>query len=204
MEDYIIGALILTSIVGLSFIVERGLALRWGKVIPPGVESALENCRTGEDVATLKQVCLGQPSPLGRLLVVAVEHLDWTREEAVDALQTRARHEVVKLERGLIILEIIVGIGPLLGLTGTIFGMIKLFGGLGEVGLGDSSKFADGISTVLVATLLGLLVAIPSLIAWSYYNRKVERMAVEMATFCDDFLRRQYRLRRNTIGGKAS
>jgi biopolymer transport protein ExbB len=196
MEDYIIGALILTSIVGLTFIVERGLALRWSKVIPPGVESALENCRTQEDVAMLKQVSLGQPSPLGRLLVVAIENLDWTREEAVDALQTRARHEVVKLERGLVILEIIVGIGPLMGLTGTIFGMIQLFAGLNAVGLGDNSKFADGISTVLVATLLGLLVAIPSLIAWSYYNRKVERMAVEMATFCDDFLRRQYRLRR--------
>jgi len=196
METYIIGALILTSIVGLAFIVERGLALRWSKVIPPGVESALQNCRTGEDVETLKQVCLGQPSPLGRLLVVAVEHLDWSREETVDALQTRARHEVVKLERGLVILEIIVGIGPLMGLTGTIFGMIKLFGGLSQAGLGDNSAFAAGIAIALNATLLGLIVAIPSLIAWSYYNRKVERMAVEMATFCDEFLRRQYRLRR--------
>jgi biopolymer transport protein ExbB len=197
METYIIFALILTSIVGLTFIVERGLALRWSKVIPPGVESALQNCRTVEDVATLKQVCLGQPSPLGRLLVVAIEHLDWTRDETVDALQTRARHEVVKLERGLVILEIIVGIGPLMGLTGTIFGMIKLFGGLSESGLGDNSAFAAGIAIALNATLLGLIVAIPSLIAWSYYNRKVERMAVEMATFCDDFLRRQYRLRRD-------
>lgn len=203
MENYIIGALILTSIVGLTFIVERGLALRWSKVIPPGVESALENCRTEENVATLKQVCLGQPSPLGRLLVVAIEHLDWTREETVDAIQTRARHEVVKLERGLIILEIIVGIGPLMGLTGTIFGMIKLFGALGESGLTDNAAFAGGISIALYATLLGLIVAIPSLIAWSYYNRKVERMAVEMATFCDDFLRRQYRLRR-PVNKKAS
>ncbi len=203
METYIIGALVLTSIIGLAFIVERGVALRWSKVIPPGVESALENCRTEEDVTMLKQVCLGQPSPLGRLLVVAIEHLDWTREETVDALQTRARHEVIKLERGLVILEIIVGIGPLMGLTGTIFGMIKLFGGLSAAGLGDNSAFASGISIALYATLLGLIVAIPSLIAWSYYNRKVERMAVEMATFCDDFLRRQYRLRRTT-GKKAS
>lgn len=196
MENYIIVALILTSIVGLTFIVERGLALRWKKVLPPGVESALESCRTEPDVDTLKQVCLGQPSPLSRLLVVAIEHLDWPREETVDALQTRARHEVVKLERGLVILEIIVGIGPLLGLTGTIIGMITLFGSLSEAGLGDSSMFARGISTALTATLLGLLVSIPSLIAWSYYNRKVERMAVEMASYCDDFLRRQYRLRR--------
>jgi biopolymer transport protein ExbB len=196
METFIIGALILTSIVGITFIVERGLALRWQQVIPPGVEAALENCRSPEEVATLKQVCLGHPSPLSRLLVVAIEHLDQPREETVDALQTRARHEIVKLERGLVVLEVIVGIGPLMGLTGTIIGMITLFGSLSEAGLGDSSVFARGIAIALYATLLGLIVAIPSLVAWSYYNRKVERMAVEIATLTDEFLRRQHRLRR--------
>lgn len=196
MEIIIIGTLILTSIVGVTFIVERGLALRWKHVIPPGVEAALENCRGPEDVATLKQVCLGQPAPLSRVLVVAIEHLDWPREETVDALQTRARHEVVKLERGLVVLEIIIGIGPLLGLTGTIMGMIQLFGGLRQAGLGDSSVFAEGIATALYATLLGLIVAIPSLVAWGYYNRKIERMAVEIASLCDEFLRRQHRAQR--------
>jgi len=196
METFIIGALIITSIIGLTFIVERGLALRWRQVIPPGVEAALENCRGTEDIATLKQVCLGQPSPLSRVLVVAIEHLDWPRDETVDALQTLARHEIVKLERGLVVLEIIVGIGPLMGLTGTIIGMIKLFGSLSQAGLGDSSAFAGGIATALYATLLGLIVSIPSLIAWSYFNRKVERMAVEVASFCDEFLRRQHRLHR--------
>jgi len=200
MEIIIIGTLILTSIVGVTFIVERGLALRWNRVLPPGVEAALENCRGTEDLATLKQVCLGQPAPLSRVLVVAIEHLDWPREETVDALQTRARHEVVKLERGLVVLEIIVGIGPLLGLTGTIMGMIQLFGGLRQAGLGDSSVFAEGIATALYATLLGLIVSIPSLVAWSYYNRKIERMAVEIASLCDEFLRRQHRLRRQQSG----
>ncbi|HAV63617.1 MAG TPA: biopolymer transporter ExbB, partial [Verrucomicrobiales bacterium] len=133
---------------------------------------------------------------LSRLLVVAIEHLDWPREETMDALQTRARHEIVKLERGLVVLEIIVGIGPLMGLVGTIIGMITLFGSLSEAGLGDSSVFAKGIALALNATLMGLLVSIPSLVAWSYYNRKVERMAVEMASLCDEFLRRQHRLRR--------
>ncbi len=200
MEIFILGALVITSIVGITFIVERGLALRWKLVIPPGVEAALENCRGTEDVSTLKQVCLGQPSPLSRVLVVAIEHLDQPREETVDALQTRARHEVVKLERGLVVLEIIVGIGPLMGLTGTIIGMISLFSSLNQAGLGDSSVFAKGIATALYATLLGLIVSIPSLVAWSYFNRKVERMAVEIASVCDEFLRRQHRLRRKGAG----
>ena len=96
------------------------------------------------------------------------------------------------MERRLVILEIVVGAAPLLGLFGTIYGLIELFGGLGEVGLGDNSALARGIALALYSTLLGLLAAIPSLVAWSYYNRKVENLAVEMAALCDEFLIRQY------------
>ena len=91
------------------------------------------------------------------------------------------------------VLEIIVGIAPLLGLVGTIAGMMSLFGGLGETGLSDTAALAKGIGLILNATLMGLLIAIPCLIFWSYYNKKVETMAVEMETLCDEFLRRQYR-----------
>ncbi|MEK7707780.1 MAG: MotA/TolQ/ExbB proton channel family protein, partial [Verrucomicrobiota bacterium] len=91
----------LTSIVGLAFIVERGLALRWQKVVPPEVESAVESCQSGADVAVLQRVCRQKPSPLSRLLLQAAEHLDRPQAENVDALQTKARHEIVRLERGL-------------------------------------------------------------------------------------------------------
>ena len=111
----------------------------------------------------------------------------------MDALEIRARYEVTRLERGLVILEIVVGIAPLLGLVGTIFGLIILFGGLGEAGLSDNSVLAEGIALALNATLLGLMTAIPSLIAWSYYNKKVETLAVEMETICDEFIRQLYR-----------
>ena len=87
--------------------------------------------------------------------------------------------------------EIVVGIA-LLGLVGTIYGMMTLFGGLGESGLGDNAVLARGISLILRFTMAGLLIAIPSLIAWNYYSKKVEILAVEMETICADFLRRQY------------
>jgi biopolymer transport protein ExbB len=193
MHQFFIVILVITSIVGLTFIIERGLALRWRKVIPPAVESAAEACATSKDVPMLVQICEQNPSPISRLLLAAHEHLQWPREENVDALQIRARHEVVRLERGLVILEIVVGIAPLLGLVGTIYGLILLFGDLGRSGLADNNTLAKGIALALNATLLGLLTAIPSLIAWSYYNKKVETIAVEMETICDEFVRRQYR-----------
>jgi biopolymer transport protein ExbB len=184
--------LLATSVVGLAFIIERGLALRWGKVIPPDVESAVGSCQGPEDLPELRQICQSRPSSLSRLLLTAQEHLQRPRQENVDAIETRARHEVLGLERGLVVLEIVVGIAPLLGLVGTIHGLIRLFGDLGRSGLNDNSVLAAGIAIALNTTLMGLLIAIPSLIAWSYYNKKVETLTVEMETLCDEFLRRHY------------
>jgi biopolymer transport protein ExbB len=182
----------LTSIVGLTFIVERALALRWEKVVPWQVANLLEKCETPGDLETLSAVCQQKPSALGRLLLIALERLDWPKTDNVEALQTAARHEVVRLERGLVVLEIIVGIAPLLGLVGTIAGMMTVFSGLGQTGLNDAAKLAAGIALILRATLIGLLIAIPSLIAWSYFSKKVEVLAVEMEALCDAFIRRQY------------
>ncbi len=192
MDTFFFIIMMLTSVVGLTFIVERGLALRWSRVVPRSVEDAAEACRAAGDRAVLRRVCEQTPSPLSRLLLTAEQYLDMPKEENENALQTRARQEVVRLERGLVVLEIIVGIAPLLGLVGTIYGMMSLFGGLGESGLSDNRVLAHGISLILRFTMMGLLIAIPSLIAWSYFSKKVEMLAVEMESVCDEFLRRQY------------
>ena len=193
MDALIYSLLALTSVVGLAFIVERGLALRWGKVVPPAITAALAKCETRQDVEMLRLACAQKPSALGRLLTLAADHLSWPKPDNVDALQTAARHEVVRLERGLVVLEIIVGIAPLLGLVGTIAGMITVFGDLGQSGLSDAAKLAQGIALILRATLIGLLIAIPALVSWSYFSKKVEVLAVEMEALCDDFIRKQYR-----------
>ncbi len=193
MEQFVYALLILTSIVGLTFIIERGFALRWRRVLPPEVEAAVESCQSANEVPMLRRVCQQHDSPASRLLLLAADHLDWAKADNVDALQTRARHELARLERGLVVLEIIVGIAPLLGLVGTIVGMMTLFGDIGQAGLTEASRLAKGIALILNATLMGLLIAIPSLIFWSYYNKKVETIAVEMETLCEEFVRRQYR-----------
>ena len=193
MEQFIIILLVLASVIGLTFIIERGLALRWNKVVPDSVEKAVENCRSEAELPVLRRICEQNPSPLSRLLLAAVEHRGWPKAENIDALQTRARHEVAQLERGLVVLEIVIGVAPLLGLVGTIYGLITLFASLDESGLGDNAALSKGIALALNATLLGLLTAIPSLIAWSYYSKKVETLAVEMEIVCDEFLQQHYR-----------
>ncbi|MGC8744180.1 MAG: MotA/TolQ/ExbB proton channel family protein [Verrucomicrobiia bacterium] len=194
MEILFIIILLITSVVGIAFIIERAIALRWNKVLPPAVVSAVNSCHTNDELSMLQRVCEENPSSLSRLILIAIEHLKWPKEENIEALQTHARQEIVKLERGLVVLEIVVGIAPLLGLVGTIFGLMTLFSDLGKTGIPDPTTLATGIAVILNSTLLGLLIAIPCLIAWNYFNNKVESMVVEMESLCSEFLRRQYNL----------
>ena len=132
------------------------------------------------------------PSSLSRLILVAADHLDWPRTQVVEFVQTRARHEVARLERNLFILEILVGVAPLLGLVGTVYGLIELFGSMKGMANNENADFARGIALALRATFGGLIIAIPALIAWSFYSRQVETYTVEMEGLCDEFLRKNF------------
>ena len=193
MHTFFIGLLVFTSVVALTFIVERGLALRWNRIIPPPLQTGVGLYKSAADLPGLQKLCEQHPSTCSRLVLFATNHLEGSRSESSALLETRARHEVAQLERGLVVLEIIIGIAPLLGLVGTIYGLITLFGSMNAVAGVDSVKFSQGVSLALNATLLGLLVAIPAVVSWSYYSKKVENLTVEMETICDEFLRRHYR-----------
>jgi biopolymer transport protein ExbB len=204
MENIIIGLLLLASVLGLAVIIERGIALRAARIIPPAVQAALEGCRKEADWPVLQRICEDHPSPLSRLVLHAGQRRSWPKAENASALETAARHEVALMERRLVILEMIVGVAPLMGLLGTIWGLIELFGGMSLTGLGDNSSLAGGIAFALNATLFGLIAAIPSLAAWSFYNKKVEDLALRMAALCDQFLIRQYHREKDSEGQEAT
>lgn len=188
MELVIFGLLGLLSVFTLTFILERLRALRRSAVIPDELLEALEDGHDETDLQILFKECDRHPSSLGRLLQVAGRHLKEGYEEASSILEARARQEINRLERGLVILEIATGVAPLLGLIGTIYGMMDLFGELGGAQQGDQAVFARGIALALRATMLGLLIAIPALVSWSALNRRVETYAIELEGLCEEFL----------------
>ena len=107
--------LLACSIVSVTMMILRGLALRRNKVLPPLIESEIERLAPGESPERLSRIVHHDGSSLARIARVALQYLRSPRSENVEAVQTRARHEMVRLEKGLIILEVIVGIAPLLG-----------------------------------------------------------------------------------------
>jgi biopolymer transport protein ExbB len=176
------------SVVSLTFVLERAWVLRRSRVMPPVLADALQT-RGPEE---LRMVCHATPSPLARLTLSVIDNLGWPKAENTGAVEVKARREVTVLERGLVVIEIIVGIAPLLGLVGTIWAIIPLFGDFGKAVSGDNTLLAKGIAAALNKTLAGLMVAIPSLVAWSYFNKKVEVLAVELEGHCDGLIRRYY------------
>jgi biopolymer transport protein ExbB len=188
--------LVLCSIVSGAVIVVRGLALRRAVVMPPEIEREIEAIQPASDpeaFARLSRVVRSDYSTLARLAEAVLQHLQWPKAENNEAVQTRARHEIVRLESGLFILEIIVGIAPLLGLLGAVSGLVGVFAAFGaDAATQDPHGIAKGISEALSTTIVGLAIAIPSLIAYSYFSKKIETMAAEMESLVSDLLVKCY------------
>ncbi|NJK91691.1 MAG: MotA/TolQ/ExbB proton channel family protein [Blastochloris sp.] len=164
--------LVLLSIVSVGFIIERGLALRRGHVIAENLYRAIFTLKIGQSSSEVASLAAPGRTTLARLVRICLEHLPWSKAENVEAVQTQARREITRLERGLIVLEITIGIAPLLGLLGTVSGLIAIFSNIGGTGGSDNLLIAKGISEALYTTVAGLVVAIPSVIAHSYYTKK--------------------------------
>lgn len=184
--------LVVCSLVSLAYILERGFALRRPVVLQENLTRAIEALPIGGAINEIEKLSYPRQTSLARLVSKCLDHLPWSKAENVESLQTAARAEVNKLERGLVVLEIAVGIGPLMGLMGTVFGLILIFQNVGAQGLGEGVMIAKGIAEALNTTVAGLVVAIPSLIAHSYYSKKVEVMMSEMESICMDLLTKIY------------
>src|SRR5438445_8891477 len=185
--------LLACSIVSVTIMILRGLALRRKVVMPSAIEAEIERLAPGESPERLSRIVYHDPSSLARITRVALQHLRGPRSENVEVVQTRARHEMVRLERGLIILEVIVGIAPLLGLIGAVSGLVHVFSHLGlSSGASDTRQIALGIAEALNATVFGLSIAVPTMIGFSYFSRKVEVMSVEKETLVVELIKKCY------------
>ena len=185
--------LLVCSIVAGTVIILRIVALRRKNVLPLVIESEIERLLPGGSPERLSRIVHEDPSSLARIASVALQHLRAPRSENVEAVETRARHEMVVLERGLIVLEIITGIAPLLGLIGAVSGLIHVFSHLGlGTGAADTKAIALGIAEALNATVFGLSIAVPTLVAFSYFSKKVEVMSVEMETLVVELVGKCY------------
>ena len=172
--------LILRSIIALAIIAERLWTLQERRVMPPELSRKVWTLIESAQVNDRVIAALEQNSVLGRLLAVGLSNRHRGRQVLMERLEDAGRHAVHDLERFLNTLGTIAGVSPLLGLLGTVTGIIKAFEALAAGGIGDPRALSGGISEALITTAAGLCVAIPSLIAFRYLRGRVDGLVVQM------------------------
>lgn len=172
--------IILCSVISLAIVIERFWSLQTKRITPRDLVSQVwQWAKAGQlDAKHIHDLRTG--SPLGRLLAAGLMNQRHEREVMKESIEEVGRHVAHELERFLNTLGTIASITPLLGLLGTVIGMIKVFAVITTQGVGDPAVLAEGISEALITTAAGLTVAIPSLMFYRYFRGRVDELVVTM------------------------
>lgn len=171
--------LLLTSVIAVALIIERAAALRRGKIVPAGLLAAVvaDYRQNGVSEETIKR--LNAHSHLGRVFAAGLKNVRNSREVMKEAIEEAGRSAAHDLERFLTSLGTIASISPLMGLFGTVVGMIEIFGSATGAG-NNPQQLAHGISVALYNTGFGLIIAIPAMIFYRHFRALVDSFVVEM------------------------
>ncbi len=172
--------IILCSVVAVAIIGERFWVLKQEKVVPNNLVAQVWELHQKHELNAEHIKLLRSSSPLGRILAAGLVNMHNEREVMKEAIEESGRQVVLELERFLNTLGTIASITPLLGLLGTVIGMIKVFTAITAQGVGNPTVLAGGISEALITTAAGLSVAIPSLMFYRYFRGRVEMLVIRM------------------------
>lgn len=172
--------LMIMTVFVTAITLERMWTLRRSEVIPHGIVQEIEHWSRGKDLDSSEIQRLRKDSPLGEILAAALLLRHRPREVIKERIEDVGRHISHDLNRFLPTMGTIAAVAPLLGLLGTVFGMIQMFLTILTTGVGDANQLAGGIGQALISTAAGLCVAIPALVLHRYFRGKVAGYVVEM------------------------
>jgi biopolymer transport protein ExbB len=172
--------IILCSIIATAIVGERFWALQRQRICPQGLVHQIWLWAKNKQLDAARIGSLRSGSPLGRVLAAGLVNIHHEREIMKESIEEAGRHVVLELERYLNTLGTIASISPLLGLLGTVFGVIKVFSAISLHGTDHPGYLAGGIAQALITTAAGLSVAIPALMFYRYFRGRVEALASTM------------------------
>lgn len=194
--------LVLSSLIAVSIIVERLITLRRKKIIVPEIINIVEQFNSLKDVDLAKNICLRYEGPLPSIIRIGLENSDLDRNGIKELIEDQGRQEIRKLGKGLGILETVAAIAPLMGLAGTVLGMIKVFGVIKEQGVGQAAALSGGISEALLTTVTGLFIGIPALIFYNYFSHKAENFVLDIEKHSGVLIKKLHRIKSGNENNK--
>ena len=191
---YMMIPILLASLVGMAVLIERVYVLRQGRTIVPEIAEAVMTLSASKDLSVAYAICERRPGPFANLVKAGLDQAnnDWTIIR--DVLEETGRQEATRLTRRLGVLETVAAVSPLLGLLGTVLGMIRVFGTISAAGLGNPELLSSGISEAMVTTAAGLIIGIPALVAYNWLNGRADRIIFDLEYYSSkvlDTLRRR-------------
>ncbi len=188
--------LFLSSILALTVSIERIWYLRKRRILVPEIISVLDQIKSPGDLHLAKSICDKFSGPFSRIVQTGINNQDLPPDELRVLVEDEGRQEVRVLQRGLITLETVATIAPLMGLLGTVLGMIKVFNVIETLGVGQAKALSGGISEALITTATGLIIGIPVYIAYNYFNHRAEAFIMDMEKYVILLLNKLIRFRR--------
>lgn len=183
---FLMWVILLCSMAALAVIIERAFTLRPSKIIPSTLTEKVEHLVAAPSANNIMR--LTEHSPLGRIYATALRYHQLNPMALRERVQDAGRHAIHELERYLSTLGTIALIAPLLGLLGTVLGMIDIFSHIMDQGVGQAQVLAGGIGTALLTTAAGLMVAIPSTAAHRYFERRIANLTIELEQQSERFV----------------
>jgi biopolymer transport protein ExbB len=180
----------LCSLLAATITVERVWALRRSRVLPREILEVVGAARPGRDLSLAIEVCRRNPGVFADVMRAGLEQASQPWEQMRDALLDTGRQRTPVLERHLVWLSTIAQAAPLLGLLGTVFGMIRMFAAMSVSGLGDPNAISAGISEAMFTTAIGLVIGIPTLVAHNLIAARAEALIAEIEAQATQLLRR--------------
>ncbi|RLC49709.1 MAG: MotA/TolQ/ExbB proton channel family protein [Candidatus Cloacimonadota bacterium] len=187
---YLMIPIAICSVLSLAVIIEKLINLRAKKIIVPEVKSVVNSLTSEDDINLALSVCDQHKGVLSNLMKMVLEHKGTSYLAVRDELSDNGRQEVRVLEKGLMILETVAAVTPILGLLGTVVGMIKVFNVISVQGVGEASALSGGISEALISTAAGLTVGIPALIFYNYFSQKTEDLILDIENISNNLLKK--------------
>ena len=200
---YMMIPITLASLVGMAVLIERLFVLRQGRIIVPEIAEAVMTLSASKDLSVAYAICDRRPGPFANVVQAGLDHADNDWTVIRDVLEEAGRQEATILARRLGVLETVAAVSPLLGLLGTVLGMIRVFATISLAGLGNPETLSSGISEAMVTTAAGLIIGIPALVAYNWLNGRADRIIFDLEFYSSkvlDTLRRR-QIEQNAMGG---
>jgi biopolymer transport protein ExbB len=171
------------SVLGVAVTIEKLISLRRSKVIQREIVNCIESVRTPSDIPMAVKLCERYDTPFANIIRAGLEESSESLPLVRQAMEDTGRRETKRLERYLVVLETVAAASPLLGLLGTVFGMIEVFSVISIAGVGQAGLLSGGIAQALITTAFGLSIGIPALVAFNFLDTRVDTLVVRIDTY---------------------